>query len=84
MYTKIAYSVVMWRKEDIIEKIVADKGDQSLRAYASTVGCSPMYISDILNNRRDPGPRLLNHLGIEREITKTIVYKPKKKWRKNE
>ena len=75
--------MVMWRKEDVIKKIVADKGGQSLRAYASTIGCSPMYISDILNNKREPGPKVLAHLGLEKEVTRTVIYK-KKKWRVNE
>lgn len=72
----------MWHKDDVIEKIKTEKGGQSLRAYAETVGCSHMYISDVLNNRREPGKKILDHLGLERTVIKTIEYKPKKKWRR--
>ena len=72
----------MWRKEDIVKMVEKDKGNSSLRAYASASNCSHTHIADVLNNRCEPSQELLDHLGIEKEVVKTVTYKPKKKWRK--
>lgn len=73
---------MVWRKEDVLKKLIEDKGERSLRTYASVVGASAMYINDVLNNRREPGPRILKHLGLEKEVTTT--YKPTTKKGKKE
>lgn len=70
----------MWRKEDVIEKLQKDQGDRSLRQYATDIGCSPAYLSDVYNNRRDPGPKLLDHLNITSNKVTTVTY-TEKKWR---
>jgi transcriptional regulator with XRE-family HTH domain len=77
----------MWRKEDVINKLKNEQNKKklSLRAHAKAIGCSAAYLSDVYNDRREPGKRLLDHLNIERTITKTVVYHEKtekqKRWR---
>ena len=71
----------MWRKEDVIEKLKEDQGERSLRAYATAIGCSPAYLSDIYNNRRDPGKMVLDHLNITATKVTTVTY-TERKWRK--
>lgn len=71
----------MWRKEDVIEKLRQDQGTRSLRTYAKDIGCSAAYISDIYNNRRDPGDLVLKHLGLQAEKVTTVTY-TERKWRK--
>jgi DNA-binding transcriptional regulator YdaS (Cro superfamily) len=39
----------------------------SAAAWAKDNGVSPAYVSDTLNKRRDPGPAILDALGIEAE-----------------
>lgn len=71
----------MWRKEDVIEKLREDQGDRSLRKYATAIGCTAAYLSDIYNNRRDPGPMILDHLNLTANKVTTVTYTEKKKWR---
>lgn len=70
----------MWRKKDVIEKLRKDQGERSLRGYASDIGCSAAYLSDVYNGRRDPGPKLLDHLNLERQETVTVTY-TKRRWK---
>jgi hypothetical protein len=70
----------MWRREDVIEQLKKKQGEQSLRSFAQTLGCSAPYLSDIYNGNRDPGPLILNELGLERRV-ETIVTYVKRRWR---
>ena len=36
---------------------------------AKQLGISPQYLSDVLNNRRQPGTAVLDGLGLERVLT---------------
>ena len=38
----------------------------SARKLAASWGVSPTYLSDVLNERRLPGPKILEKLGLER------------------
>ena len=38
----------------------------SLRAWARLIGVTPAYVSDVTNGRRDPGPKILAALKIEK------------------
>lgn len=70
----------MWRKDDVIEKLKEGQGKDSLRAYARTIGCSAAYLSDVYNGKREPGPKLLDHLDLERKEIKTVTYQ-KRRWK---
>lgn len=48
----------------MIERKVMAAG--SLRAYARATGVTAAYVSDVLRSRRDPGPKILAPLGLER------------------
>jgi len=48
------------------------QGSTSLRGYALKTGFSVAYLSDVLRNNRDPGPRLLVLLGLRKR--KTVIY----------
>lgn len=52
---------------------------ESLRQYADSIGCSAAYISDILRGNRDPGPKVLKALGIDRKVETQITYKRNRK-----
>lgn len=45
----------------------------SQRSWCKTHGISPPYLSDVLNGRRDPGPKILDVLGLE----PVTLYRPK-------
>jgi len=72
----------MWRKEDVVKKLQADQDAQklSLRQYARTLNVSAAYLSDVYRGRRDPGPTLLEHLGLEKKVVTTVTY-VKRRWR---
>jgi len=38
-------------------------------ALAEELGIKPAYLSDILNFRRDPGPKVLRALGLTKIVT---------------
>lgn len=70
----------MWRREEVVQQLQKKQGRQSLRSFASSLGCSPAYLSDVYRGRRDPGPKLLEDLGLERQVKTEVVY-VKRRWR---
>lgn len=70
----------MWRKEDVVKELKRRQGKSSLRSYATNLGCSAAYLSDLYRGRRDPGPLILDHLDLERQIVTTVTY-VKRRWR---
>lgn len=38
----------------------------SQRKLAEVIGVSPVYLGDVIRGRRDPGPAILEWLGLER------------------
>ena len=72
----------MWRKEDIVKQLQSEQEKQklSLRQYAKNLHVSPAYLSDVYRGRRDPGPALLEPLGLERKVVTTVTY-VKRRWR---
>lgn len=61
---------------EVIDLIRAKvKADGSMRAYARETGVAVSYVSDLLNGRRAPGPKILGPLGLVRE--KVVRYVPK-------
>jgi len=71
----------MWRREDVVKKLRDEQGERSLRKYAVSIGCSVSYLSEVYNGTRDPGEKLLNHLGLECQKIVTVTYVPKRRWR---
>jgi transcriptional regulator with XRE-family HTH domain len=50
----------------------------SMRTLATELGVSAAYISDILAGHREPGPAVLDPLGLECDVTVTKTYRRKK------
>ena len=70
----------MWRKDEVVEMLRKKQGKDSLRKFAGRVGCSAAYLSDVYRGKRDPGPKLLDHLNLQREEVVTVTY-VKRRWR---
>jgi transcriptional regulator with XRE-family HTH domain len=43
---------------------------------AKEIGCSETYVSLVLSGERDPGPRILEYLGLEK-VTGPVSYRKK-------
>jgi hypothetical protein len=61
------------------------QGDSTLTNFAEQVGCSAAYLSMVYAGKKEPGPKLLDHLGLERQvqIRKIVTYTSGKerRWR---
>lgn len=51
---------------EVIRRAVEKAGSQ--KAFAKANGLSEPYVSDVMNGRRDPGPRILEAVGLERYV----------------
>ena len=49
----------------------------SLRSVARQLDISAAYLSDIMANKRKPGPKVLTALGLERKVERVISYRRK-------
>lgn len=52
--------------------------NMSMRALARELGVSPTYISDVMAGHMEPGPGILDPLGIECHVTVKKVYRRKR------
>jgi len=54
-----------------------------MTSYAATVGCTTSYLSQVYSGKKEPGPVLLEHLGLERKRTVVVTntYQRKRRWR---
>ena len=57
---------------------VRSRGVQDL---AREWGCSRQYIYDVLKCRREPGPKILKHLGLKRIVERRVWYRDDSDWR---
>jgi transcriptional regulator with XRE-family HTH domain len=73
----------MWRKEDMDKVVELDqavneaKGANNLRDYATSIGYSASYLSQVSNGVRPPSEELLEKLGLERRT----IYIRKRRWK---
>lgn len=58
---------------EVIELLKKRQGDMSLRGFASELGISAVYLMNIYKQRRDPGPAVLEKLGLRREIVYLVA-----------
>ena len=58
---------------DPIDLLRQHQGNSSLRAFGETIGCSAAYLSEVYSGKREPGPLLLNYLGVKKETK--VVYR---------
>jgi DNA-binding transcriptional regulator YdaS (Cro superfamily) len=54
---------------------IACEGAGGQDAWARRHDLSPQYVSDVLNARRDPGPKLLTALGMRKVISYVRSYR---------
>jgi hypothetical protein len=62
-------------KDDVVKALRQAQASQTLRTFSRTIGCSTAYLSDIYNNKREPGPKILDYLGITKETEKKTTYR---------
>jgi len=53
---------------DVLRRLHRLIGDGTQKAAAEKLGVSQQYLSDVLNEAREPGPLILSGLGIERVV----------------
>lgn len=53
---------------EYIQRVIDEEYNGVQAALARDCGISSAYLNDVLNNRRDPGQKLLNALGVERIV----------------
>lgn len=51
---------------------------ETLRNYARRIGVSAPYLSDVFRGNRNPGPKILEFLGLKVDVkqTRTYTYSP--------
>lgn len=60
--------------EDVLDRIRREvKACGTQQAFAAKIGVTQGYINDILKRKREPGPKVLGSLGLE----KVVVYREK-------
>lgn len=50
-----------------LQRMVGEAGTQ--KALAEKLGVSPMYLHDVLHDRREPGKAILDALNLERVVS---------------
>ena len=51
-------------KSEVLAKMKKQQGKRTAREYAAELGISPAYLSDIYAGKREPGPAILDRLGL--------------------
>lgn len=54
---------------DKIRKLVAATPASNVSEVARTLGVSPQYLHDVLNGKREPGPSILQGLGVQKVVS---------------
>lgn len=53
---------------EVLELLRKKQGGRMQKELAEEIGISDAYLSDIFNERREPGDRILDWLGLEKRI----------------
>ncbi len=61
-------------QDDVLALLRKKQGTDSLRAFATSLGISAAYLSDVYNKNRQPGGKLLKVLGVRKERKITTSY----------
>lgn len=59
-------------RDELLEMLLEKQGDRPAYKLADELGISPAYLSDIMRGKSEPGPSILEALGLEKET----VYVP--------
>ena len=72
---KLANIRTMMNEDAFITALRRRRGSKSLRQFARELGISAPYLHDVLRGSRNPGPKLLRALGLERSIERRVKYR---------
>lgn len=64
--------------DQVLAKLKKKQGDRSLREFATALGCSAPFLSDVYRKQRRPGPRILKALRVKSIVTVDISYREEK------
>jgi transcriptional regulator with XRE-family HTH domain len=64
--------------EQFLEFLKRQQGDQTAQQFASRLGVSPQYLSDVYNGRRPPGESITSALKVEKAVVYTLATPPSK------
>ena len=72
--------------DQFLEFMKKQQGGQTAQQFASRLGISPQYLSDVYNRRRPPGESITSALRAEKSVVYTVPApsKPVSPGRKNE
>lgn len=56
------------RQSDVVELLRKHIGERTQREVAEEFGITAQYLSDVLLGRREPGPAVLQGLGLEKDV----------------
>ena len=59
--------------DQFLEFLKKQQGDQTAQQFASRLGVSPQYLSDVYNGRRPPGESITAALKVEKAVVYTLA-----------
>jgi transcriptional regulator with XRE-family HTH domain len=59
--------------EQFLEFLKKQQGGQTAQQFASRIGVSPQYLSDVYNGRRPPGESITSALKVEKAVVYTVA-----------
>ena len=59
--------------DQFLEFLKKQQGNQTAQQFASRLGISPQYLSDVYNGRRPPGESITSALKVEKSVTYKLV-----------
>lgn len=59
--------------EQFMEFLKKQQGEQTAQQFASRLGVSPQYLSDVYNGRRPPGESITAALKVEKAVVYTVA-----------
>jgi predicted transcriptional regulator len=62
------------KRAEVVALMRAEQGDMTLREYAKILHVTAAALSDIYNERRNPGPKILKRLKICRKRVYIVEY----------
>jgi transcriptional regulator with XRE-family HTH domain len=66
--------MVTYSQNEVIDILKRRQGQRATRKFASELGVSAQYLSEIYRGARPPGKRILNFLGLGSDKSTTVTY----------
>jgi transcriptional regulator with XRE-family HTH domain len=64
--------------DQFLEFLKKQQGEQTAQQFASRLGVSPQYLSDVYNGRRPPGESITSALKVEKSVVYAVPMPPSK------